>query len=690
MRLTLIHPPDGMLPAVPYASMGTLTSCLAAHGHEVTVRDLSLESIRRLLKREQLEGWYDLVEGYVSRLSARAQLDDADRRELWRLQRLLAIPRDTFKDVEESLALMQDIDSFLQPERFNRAFDVLRTAQRFVMTVGQSNYTEPHRGAASILDAREHELPDPVIDLFGEFADDILAGDPEILAVTVPYDPSIFYGLKLMRELKQRAPNLPIIVGGAGIESYLYPIIKDPAYFAVFDYAMVGEGEEQFPRLVDVLQEGGDPRTVNNMRWLAEDGTIGESETVMVTDLNAVPSPDFSRLPIHDYLLPDPVATFQTSRGCYYGKCAFCSEIFRKGFRMRRPDLVVDDMVKIYEKSGIRHFQLWDSLAPPKTLRKVAEAIRDRGLPFEWMAETKFEKPYLDERMVETLAQGGCTFLLFGFESGSSRVLDLIDKGNNIESVDRIMALLTKHGIRTGTSWFIGFPGEEEIDADTTFDFIASRRDLITFNNYVGTFGVGTDTIVYENQERFGVEIFETEDGALDFRHRDGTPHWDCAERDFANFSRGDLHQVKTHVELHYAKVPPETALLITGQSRLGLLLRHVVPDQLHHVRFQATAECKVRRYDRHPHHDDAQGVAVAYHMITGHVFELAPDSLMLLEVLQQPRTVAELVAATGWTEEELATRVELGVNRGLIRILADPDQLRWLPQAERRQAVSV
>jgi hypothetical protein len=136
--------------------------------------------------------------------------------------------------------------------------------------------------------------------------------------------------------------------------------------------------------------------------------------------------------------------------------------------------------------------------------------------------------------------------------------------------------------------------------------------------------------------------------------------------------------------------VPPETALRITGQARLGLLLRHVEPDQRPFVRFQVTDECRVRRFERNPHKDDGQGFAVAYHLITGHVFELERESLVLVEALREPRTFAELKAATGWGESLLATRVEQGINRGLLRLLCEPHQVRWLPQAERRRAVAV
>jgi hypothetical protein len=662
----------------------TLTGCLKAAGHEVLARDVSLEVVRSLLVRERLEDWYERAEEVRRGLERRRVRSPAEDHELLRLQRLLATPREAFARVADALAVMKDGKRFLDPEQFNVAFDVVQSCYRFAFAIGPDNYLEaPRVGHAVLAPATPSPLPDPPIDAYAPIVEGILAQRPDLVGITVPYSSSIFYGLKLAQALKGRAPELPVAMGGAAIDSQSYAVTKDPFYFQVLDYVMVGEGEVQFPRLADALARGEDPsRSVNNLRWLREDGTVGETELVLVTDLNAVPGPDFTSLPLEDYLLPDPIATFQTSRGCYYGKCTFCSEIFRKGFRIRRPELVVADMVAIYESTGIRHFQLWDSLAPPKTLKKIAMEVKARNLPFEWMAETKFEKPYKDEDTIRTMAEGGCTFLLFGFESASSRVLDLIDKGNDLRDVEQILALMKKHGIRAGTSWFIGFPGESEQEADLTFDFIGARRDRIQFSNYTRTFDIGQDTIVFEQQERFGIEIFETSPGVLDYRYKDGSAHWDRDERDQAFYVRSDFVLVKNHVELHYAKIPVERALRITGQHRMGPILRQVSPEALPFARFQVTPQLTLREYAEHPLKPGSGRFAVAGHASAGTRFEIDENGVTFLRALEQPRSFDELVRVTGLEPGKVREMLELATNRGFVRIHVDEQYVRWTEEA--------
>ncbi|GJM21662.1 MAG: hypothetical protein DHS20C15_15770 [Planctomycetota bacterium] len=692
MRISLIHPPDGMLPTVPYASVPALTACLRKAGHEVLVRDVNLDLLPHLLNTERLEGWSDQVRAAADRLSAQPELDADERTELWRLQRLLSVPREIFAEVEDSMDVLKTRERFFDPQSFNRAFDVLRSAHRFGLSINRACFTQPHRSIEHVLDVTPNELPDPAVELFASVAEEILADKPDLVAVTMPYDSSIFYGLKIMAQIKRLSPDTTIAVGGAAAGSAVLPIIKQAGYFKVFDYAMAGECEEQLPIFLEALEKGTDPTEAKNLFYLGDDGEVVHTGVALVDDLNLAPSPDFTDIQLDRYLLPDGIATFQTSRGCYYGKCTFCSELFRQDFRMRRPDMVVDDMVKIYEDTGITHFQIWDSLAPPKTLKHIAQEIIKRELPFKWMAETKFEKPYMNEATIETMAKGGCSFLFFGFESGSSRVLDLVDKGNNLEHVDVILDNMRRHGIRAATSWFIGFPGETEIEADTTHDFIATRRDRIQFSNYTRTFILGTDTIVFEQQERFGIEAVDLGDGQFDYRYLDGSKHWDQSEKDESFHPRSDFHQIMQHIELHYSQVPLDQALQISGQSRMGPLLRHVRPDAIEEVRFQATPEGVLTHFDRHPLRDDFgdSGYTVAYHMITSHTFELLEDGLNFHKALREPRTVAELLSMLDDSPEELRAKLELAINRGMVKILCEEDQLEYRPEAALNEALQV
>ncbi len=685
MRITFVHPPDGAIPTAPYSSIPHLTGVLKAHGHEVLACDASLETLLGMLDRKKLEAWWDTADQVRAELEAKDPLSESDQRELHRLQHLLTMPRSIFEEIEESAEVMRDREKFQDPKTFTRAFDVVRACSYFGFALSPDGYYSGRCVGHKVLsETADSGVPDPPVEVFGELIDQILEQKPDAVGITTPFDGSVFFGIKFAREIKKRAPDLPVLMGGAGVDSETYKVTSDPFYFQVLDYVMVGEGEVQLPKLLDYMEHGGDIADVKNLRWLRDDGTVGVTELELVTDLNSVAAPDFTNLPLDRYLLPDPVATFQSSRGCYYGKCTFCSELFRKGFRVRKPELVVEDMVAIYEQSGIRHFQLWDSLAPPKTLKRVAQEVKRRGLPFEWMAETKFEKPYKNEEMIRTLAEGGCTFLQFGFESASSKVLDGIDKGNNMDDVEQILALLNKYGIRAGMTWFIGFPGETEAEADLTHDYNATRRDRVMLSSYTRTFSIGTDTIVYEDQERFGIEVFDSGEGILDYKYTDGRVKWDPDERDQAYHVRGDFYMLKNNIELHYATVPKEAAHQISGQHRVGPVFRHVPEEMLPTVQLTLAPEAYYRIFDRNPLTGDRTPYGAAMHILTGFRFDLDANAIRLVQALENSAmSFPELLGKSGVPEGIARDLVDQGVNRGIFKILLDERHWQWVPDSE-------
>jgi hypothetical protein len=270
-----------------------------------------------------------------------------------------------------------------------------------------------------------------VDEAYATLLDSVVAEKPDAVCITMPFSFQFFEGLRFARRFKDRLPNVPIVIGGCTINDYKPSLFRFPALFDVIDYAQAGEGEDAICELMEAIEGRRPIEQVSNLIWRDAAGTIQFSSLPpSYPDLDAIAPPDFEHIPFEGYLVPDGIANLQTSRGCYYGKCTFCGDSFRRNFRMRKPELVYQDIKGIHEKNGVRYFLFWDSLAPPRTLRTVAEGIARDQLPVYWFAETKFEKPYVNKDLVATLYRGGGRFC-GSVESGTS-VLDLIDKGNDL------------------------------------------------------------------------------------------------------------------------------------------------------------------------------------------------------------------------------------------------------------------
>ncbi|MFQ5483253.1 MAG: B12-binding domain-containing radical SAM protein, partial [Nitrospinaceae bacterium] len=506
MKVALIYPPDRNFPGNPYASLPTLASCLESQGHAATLHDVNLEVFLSFTQDARLLRWYERLADRMTSLGEKDSLAPAEAAEYDGLVRRLSIPVDSLARAPQALEVMNHAAGFYDPGRFNRAFDDLRAALQFYFGDNPLDNAQTAGVPDRLFELLEAPLTDPVSEALTQgILDDILAQKPDLVGISIPFMVSYWEAMKLMRLLKTRAPGLPIVVGGALVENHEPIFVGDPRLFSLYDFVIAGDGDRALPRLATALEKGTSLGEVPNLYVPDAQGKAAFTFGEAVRNLNALPAPDFTGLPLDRYPVPETGATFQTSRGCYYGRCTFCSESFRDNYRLRKPEKVVEDMVRVYQTTGITHFYFWDSLCPPRTLKHVAEQVKIRGLPFTWFAETKMEKVYLPPEFMQTLFDGGCRFLQFGFESASQRVLDLIDKDNHLPEVEQVLTNMEQAGIKASLTWFIGFPTETAAEARLTYDTIRRLGSRVTISAYSGVYHLLPDQPLFHQQDRFGI-----------------------------------------------------------------------------------------------------------------------------------------------------------------------------------------
>ena len=670
MKVALVYAPDRCLPTIPYSSLAQLQAVLRHEGHEVCVRDLNVEVFDWLNDRDRLAGYFDFALEKVAELERGTMTPD--QRRIYRfLAPLVAAPRESILRSPEAAKVMRDPEAFYDPERFNQAFDDLQTMIRVMYAANPVFNPENRFFVQQNLEVLDQPFGDPVTDAYAHgILDSVLADEPDLIGFTLPFSFQFLETLKVAKLLKERAPHVKIVLGGPTINDYAYRLFETGALSHLVDFAVAGEGERAITGLCRAM-EGDIPfEQVPNLYWFENGEPRRSSMPPDVPDLNEFPAPDFRGIPFDRYLSPERVANLQTSRGCYYGKCTFCGDGFRRNFRLRAPDLIYQDIKQISEQCGVRFFLFWDSLAPPKTLKHVARRIAENGDDIRWFAETKFEKPYTNPTLIETLARGGCSFLQFGFESASERVLDLIDKGNDLERVDTILDLLKKNGIWAGVSWFIGFPSETPEEALETYSFVHDRDDRVALSVYAGTFMLGRDTLVYANPDRFGIRLLERENGDLDYEMVDGTPHYDRTELDDKFRARSDLPLLNQGGYLLYAANHPDRLRAITGLGRFGRIARDVV--EFEQQRPRLAEGVRFRDYPLDPFaesDEESRAVRVAYSAKTGKHFRLTDAEVEVFRLADGSRSVLELADAAADTVGDAAEIVRLLVDRGLLSL---------------------
>ncbi len=263
--------------------------------------------------------------------------------------------------------------------------------------------------------------------------------------------------------------NVPIVLGGAG-----YSVFPQSALsYLNADMGIQGEGEIAFPTLLGLMEKGAD---LTGVAGLHIAGAGPQSETKFAKSLDLLPLPDpnlWTPPPANRQDLWMPI---QTRRGCPMG-CSYCSTSCIEGsiIRKRSPKMVVDALVRLVDR-GFHRFFFTDNIfnIPPTYARELCHMIAERKLDMVWRCIIYPGK--IDRDLVRDMARAGCTEVSLGFESGSERILKLMNKRFVPEDIRRASDMLADCGIHQMGFLLLGGPGETKESVEESLKFADSLR----------------------------------------------------------------------------------------------------------------------------------------------------------------------------------------------------------------------
>ena len=144
-----------------------------------------------------------------------------------------------------------------------------------------------------------------------------------------------------------------------------------------------------------------------------------------------------------------------------------------------------------------------DECVTPRRCRELATFIQNLANPIFWQAEVRFEQAFTPD-LLRHMYEGGCRQLMFGNESVSQRVLDLMNKGTSAELNREIIRNTSRAGIAVHLYNILGFPGETKSEAEETVEFLISGTRWITSCGF-GEFILAEFSPVHRDPKRFGV-----------------------------------------------------------------------------------------------------------------------------------------------------------------------------------------
>ena len=288
--------------------------------------------------------------------------------------------------------------------------------------------------------------------------------NPDVLGLSVYRDTlaSSLFAFKLARRHNPRIRN----VMGGGVFTIQLPVgSPNMEYFLEktrpwIDKIIVGEGEHLL--LKYLRGELPESKRLFTPKDRGPDETVG---------FGTVDLFDFSDFNLRNYYYHGAAA----SRSCP-NRCSFCNVAVVYGeHKMRPPGETVRHMTELYKRTGSQLFFMLDALMNP-VASDLANAFIENDTALYWDGYLRVDGN-VDEGTARLWRRGGYYRARLGVESGSQRVLDLMNKNITVDDIRSTIRSLAAAGIKTTAYIVIGHPGETESDFQQTLDLIEELKD---------------------------------------------------------------------------------------------------------------------------------------------------------------------------------------------------------------------
>jgi len=530
MKILLLFPPD-WLPSEPYLSLPALTSVLRPAGHEVVQKDINVEMYEMMFGGVFLRHVQKRIEHELRHLRHVAEKRTLDEEEDELMRQLLACTGEhvarIVRDAETAGKILRSRD-FYDIDKLEWANDCLHRTME-VISLGyyparicfppiETDLVYKPFMSSEILEAIEDEQINVYRDVFRFLVEPVMDRErPGVVGISVVQQKQLIPTFIFCRMIKEKYPDVHITLGGNIITRIRDVLAQKPELFRLFDTAVLYEGESAFLELVEAVENRrADFSGLPNLIYKDEDG-IHVNDKVFAEDMAQLPPPDFDGLPLDKYFVPNLILPYLATRGCYWGRCTFCDHFqgYVEGYRTKQVEQVIRELRFLKEKYGNRHFHFTDESYPPALFRKLSRRLIEEKLDIAWTTHMRFEETLLDDEVWKDVAASGCKYLHFGYESGSERVLKLMDKATHLQAIQTNLEMSARFGIWNHCMGFFGFPGETREEAEESKRFLNENRDCVHSVGFM-TFVLGKYSPVAMEPERFGVSFYKN-------------PEWDLA-----------------------------------------------------------------------------------------------------------------------------------------------------------------
>ncbi|MFX1295528.1 MAG: B12-binding domain-containing radical SAM protein [Promethearchaeota archaeon] len=338
-----------------------------------------------------------------------------------------------------------------------------------------------------------------------------LSENPKIVGITSLTNTHNL-AMEILNRVKQISPSSITIYGGPHATFKYVDILKTNKNV---DYILCGEADKTILQFMHVFMKSkkADYSKIHNLAYRAN-GLINCTESYFPVNLDDLPLPARHLINLQNY----QVGTIIVNRGCPFN-CAFCvrQKIFQK-VRFRRITNITYEM-QVLERLGFRFVNLYDNLNISEEFAKnLCRKIAVDKIDLNWGCELRADKISLD--LARFLKKAGCRIVAVGVESGDMKVLQRINKLQNLKLVKKGIKFAKSVGLAIQAYFIVGLPGETQESFNQTRRFLNELQldpGIDRVNFFAATPYPGTT--LYNSPNKFGIHVIHENWDLYDNEH---------------------------------------------------------------------------------------------------------------------------------------------------------------------------
>jgi radical SAM superfamily enzyme YgiQ (UPF0313 family) len=301
-------------------------------------------------------------------------------------------------------------------------------------------------------------------------------GSVRAVGITVMGGPQLTSAIAVSKAIREQAPAVPIIWGGA------FPsVVPDAAVDAPYvDYAIRGQGGETLIELLNALSahENDELGAIRGLTWRPRGEIVHNKDRAFSAASLATMLP-YDRLENPRQYLPKTylgthTAGYQAALGCRF-RCTFCgvATMFRGKMALPPAARLEYDLGFLRDKLGVDSIQFYDHNFFDREVDMVPllEVMAKFQMPW-WCFARSDALVNLSERSWALVKKSRLKMAYIGAESPSDWLLHDIRKGTKSDQTMAAIEKCRSHGVVPELSFMLAPPQDPEGETEKTFEFI--------------------------------------------------------------------------------------------------------------------------------------------------------------------------------------------------------------------------